>query len=967
MRGGKIVKEKLKKKKHSGDSRDLSSARIDAPSNNNGKLKLKKRRHSSNLLRKIVESLNLSKQKSTNLKDVNDLNSESCSSSLSLKPEDDKSKTQSFSLNDNSTSRNNTLFEKNTSGIVKLNNDKKGPVTSEMYLTGNDSGYQKQMKKYINKLGQCKGQNLSPNKFLVILMKLFSIIEKHFNLGNTFDIDYAFSKFFTIERIQSILHKAATIFKGEPILLNLSATKQDIVVISDIHGSILDLIKVLSDNGLPESKTYLFLGNYVDKGTDDIAVVTLLLLLKICFPNNVYLLRGNHEFLDQNSKQCFPIRCKNYFGSYNTYRMFNYCFEFLPLAAIIDDDILCVHGGVSQWIRNRNSISSLIRPLNINKDIISRMIITDLVWADSSRGEYEFSDRSGFTLSKRGIGYAFNEYGLKNILEKLNVTRIIRGHQPCEEGYKIEYDHLCYTIHLRNLFEYYNSYGSYCIVKNTHNDELTVKSIINLPLTYYIDMTSLKSAYVPFIEEGDEADAMLPLMISAIFINEMDSERFFSLKALRNWKDDEEGLSKKFSKAIDVESLGCVEPEDIELNKYYLHYNTYTKRFTRVKVIDNLIDDKKSHNRLIVYSCDSSRVDDVDYEDIYYIPEYLNDIIDYPLHLYCQLPSPKCLELLNLPNSLDYDNLTVVKAIILENSNIPTAIILEGGPSDIQFDIRHMFDKLDENVQKSWKAFVDAMTTGEIRQILCKMSDSNTFKISPNDDVYIIDVDDFDAVHIRSTSMSIVECFYTSYLKEYFEIENFRVRQEVPKNEICLGCIYIAYVDFLKKFTRIRIITLDPHKEYITFDVVDYPGIVVRSVRTSEFKIYYLVQGLDIPPLYQTVKISSSEGRKPSDKDVLMNIASKGGRYTLKVNENNGIATLYNNMPNNEGDLMEKVMKKIDEDCMMVCQSDNNELITKSCRLKAPVQVKRCSFNQSMSSFKGRLRLRCVESSKNVM
>lgn len=491
MRGGKIVKEKLKKKKHSGDSRDLSSARIDAPSNNNGKLKLKKRRHSSNLLRKIVESLNLSKQKSTNLKDVNDLNSESCSSSLSLKPEDDKSKTQSFSLNDNSTSRNNTLFEKNTSGIVKLNNDKKGPVTSEMYLTGNDSGYQKQMKKYINKLGQCKGQNLSPNKFLVILMKLFSIIEKHFNLGNTFDIDYAFSKFFTIERIQSILHKAATIFKGEPILLNLSATKQDIVVISDIHGSILDLIKVLSDNGLPESKTYLFLGNYVDKGTDDIAVVTLLLLLKICFPNNVYLLRGNHEFLDQNSKQCFPIRCKNYFGSYNTYRMFNYCFEFLPLAAIIDDDILCVHGGVSQWIRNRNSISSLIRPLNINKDIISRMIITDLVWADSSRGEYEFSDRSGFTLSKRGIGYAFNEYGLKNILEKLNVTRIIRGHQPCEEGYKIEYDHLCYTIHLRNLFEYYNSYGSYCIVKNTHNDELTVKSSIFIDLKKYSLLTQI--------------------------------------------------------------------------------------------------------------------------------------------------------------------------------------------------------------------------------------------------------------------------------------------------------------------------------------------------------------------------------------------------------------------------------------------------------------------------------------------
>ncbi|CEF64719.1 Hypothetical protein SRAE_1000297200 [Strongyloides ratti] len=478
-------------------------------------------------------------------------------------------------------------------------------------------------------------------------------------------------------------------------------------------------------------------------------------------------------------------------------------------------------------------------------------------------------------------------------------------------------------------------------------------------------MTSLKSAYVPFVDKYDETGVMLPLMVSAVFINEVESEKYFSLRALKHWDIDEEKLSRDFSEIIDRNSLVHVKYDDIKLNKYYLHYNDDTGRLTRVKVVDIPEDDKKNLQKLTVFSCDSSRVDDIKDGKIYEIPDLLDSLIDYPLQLYCQLPSRKCLDLLNLPSSSDFDNLTVVKAIILENSNIPTSIILEGGTGDVKFDIKNMFSKLNSQLQKSWETFVDAMTTGEIRQILSKSSESGNFKIIPEDDVYIIDIDNFDAVHIRSTSMSIIECFYSSYLKEYFEIENFRERQKVPKNEIVLGCIYIAYVEFLKRFTRIQIIDLDNHKEFFTFTVIDYPGIVSRKVKTSSFQIYYLVQGLNIPPLYQTVKISSVEDKKPNDKNVLIDIASKGGRYTLKIDEHTGIATLFNNIPNEEGDLMDKVMKKIEEDYMMSCYSDENGLITKSCRLQAPIKVKRCSFNQSMTNVKGRLRLRCVANSKN--
>uniref|UniRef100_A0A0N4ZXA1 Serine/threonine-protein phosphatase n=1 Tax=Parastrongyloides trichosuri TaxID=131310 RepID=A0A0N4ZXA1_PARTI len=365
-----------------------------------------------------------------------------------------------------------------TKHVVILNktnqNESENASCKIMCNTGTE--YKIQMKNFISKLGNCECNSISDGQYLDLLLTLLNMYKKQYRHGNSYDLDQSFRKTFTINTVHAIVHKATLIFKNEPILLNIKIPNTDLIVLSDVHGSFMDLLEIFVKNGAPGVKTYLILGDYVDKGVDEVFVIIFLFLIKICFPERLYLLRGNHEFLDLNSRETFPSRCKKILGSFNGYRIINYAFEFLPLAAIVEDDILCVHGGVSQWMKNRQSISQLERPLKKNKDIISRLIISDIIWSDVKRDDYPKFEGLGFSTSKRGVGFAFNDYGLTTILRDLNVSRLIRGHQPCESGFKVDYDNLCYTVHARNFHDLSTTTGGYCYIKKSGTNLSTNKT-----------------------------------------------------------------------------------------------------------------------------------------------------------------------------------------------------------------------------------------------------------------------------------------------------------------------------------------------------------------------------------------------------------------------------------------------------------------------------------------------------------
>ena len=144
--------------------------------------------------------------------------------------------------------------------------------------------------------------------------------------------------------IKWLLKEGQSLFAKESNLLELSAP---IKVLGDIHGQFQDLQLFLKIcGGPPPNSTFVFTGDYVDRGKQSIEVVCLLLCYKIKHPNKLYLLRGNHESQEITRFYGFYSECQRRY-TVALWRQFIQMFNHLPVAAIIDDRILCMHGGIS--------------------------------------------------------------------------------------------------------------------------------------------------------------------------------------------------------------------------------------------------------------------------------------------------------------------------------------------------------------------------------------------------------------------------------------------------------------------------------------------------------------------------------------------------------------------------------------------------------------------------------------------
>lgn len=110
--------------------------------------------------------------------------------------------------------------------------------------------------------------------------------------------------------------------------------------------------------GLPPEQKYLIAGDYVDRGKNSIEVMCLLIALKIKYPKSLYMLRGNHESEILNKTYGFYDECKRRY-SIALWREFSQLFNFLPISAIIDERILCMHGGLSPKLKQIMDINEI--------------------------------------------------------------------------------------------------------------------------------------------------------------------------------------------------------------------------------------------------------------------------------------------------------------------------------------------------------------------------------------------------------------------------------------------------------------------------------------------------------------------------------------------------------------------------------------------------------------------------------
>jgi serine/threonine-protein phosphatase PP1 catalytic subunit len=219
---------------------------------------------------------------------------------------------------------------------------------------------------------------------------------------------------------------------SQPVLLELEAP---IKICGDVHGQFYDLLRILEFGGYPPDANYLFLGDYVDRGKQSLETICLLLAYKIKYPENFFMTRGNHECSSINRIYGFYDECKKRF-SIKLWKTFTDCFNCLPVAAILDDKIICMHGGLGPDLDKIDRIRNIIRPT----DVPERGLLCDLLWSDPD------DSSNGFGSNERGVSVVFNGKIVQNFLKSNDLDLICRAHQVVEEGYEFFADRKLVTV-----------------------------------------------------------------------------------------------------------------------------------------------------------------------------------------------------------------------------------------------------------------------------------------------------------------------------------------------------------------------------------------------------------------------------------------------------------------------------------------------------------------------------------------
>ena len=224
------------------------------------------------------------------------------------------------------------------------------------------------------------------------------------------------------EEIKLLINKCKEILKQQPSFLELACP---ISILGDIHGQYFDLLRLFEYGGYPPSTNYLFLGDYVDRGKQSIETICLLMAYKIKYPENFFMIRGNHEAELVNRIYGFYDECRKRYNV-KLWKNFTDMFNWLPIAALIDDKIFCVHGGLSPDLENIEQLYDIIRPT----DVPNSGLLCDILWSDPS------TEVDDWGQNERGISYIYSFSVIKKFLEQNNLDLICRAHQVVEDGYE---------------------------------------------------------------------------------------------------------------------------------------------------------------------------------------------------------------------------------------------------------------------------------------------------------------------------------------------------------------------------------------------------------------------------------------------------------------------------------------------------------------------------------------------------
>ena len=282
---------------------------------------------------------------------------------------------------------------------------------------------------------------------------------------------------------------------------NLLELMDPVTIVGDIHGQFFDLLKIFELGGSFESTKYLFLGDYVDRGSFSIEVVLLLYAIKLNYPKTVFLLRGNHECRQISSFFNFREECL-YKYDLEVYDLIMESFDWLPVCCIVNNKFLAVHGGISPELKTLQDIHNL----NRNKETPRSGLLCDLLWSDPVDNDTGESFEKFKANDVRSCSFYYGASAVNSFLKKNKLLAIIRAHEAQLDGYKMHkwtsssgFPVVITIFSAPNYCDVYNNKGA---IINFNNNVLNIKQY-NYTVHPYIlpDFMDIFSWSIPFVIE----------------------------------------------------------------------------------------------------------------------------------------------------------------------------------------------------------------------------------------------------------------------------------------------------------------------------------------------------------------------------------------------------------------------------------------------------------------------------------